>query len=260
MSYFLLKFEKAGDRKNVALERPTLGWCYAELGELDKAIETLRSAAEACERLGVMQTQTYALVNLAYALALRGESAEAGSVQTAAAEACRAQGNPRLEGWSRAHLSTLSLGLRDSVTAEREAETAARLLVASPGLCAWAEAALARARLAQGDVEGAMAPSERAYATLRSLGSILQCEALVPLARAEVLDAAARIEERNEVIRYARARLMERARKLTDRLQASFLRLPDHAATLGRAELWVGDGSTERPGVSTTDGALVHGR
>ena len=236
----LASFDQAGDRKNVALERPTLGWCYAELGELAKAVETLRSAAEACERLGVTQTRTYALVNLAYALALRGEIEEAGAVQTAAAEACRAQGNPRLEGWSRTHLSTLSLGRGDSATAEREASTAAELLVASPGLCAWANAALARARLARGNLDGALATSEAAYTTLRSLGSILQCEALVPLARAESLAAAGRTAERDEVLRYARARLLERADRLSPHLRETFLALPDHAATLTSAATHLG--------------------
>jgi ATP/maltotriose-dependent transcriptional regulator MalT len=228
----LASFEHAGDTRNVALERPTLGWCYAELNELERAETTLRTAVDACERMGVLQTKTYALVNLAYALALRGSIAEARTMQSAAAASCRAQGNPRLEGWSRTHLSTLELGEGNVAAAEEEAKKAASLLVASPGLRAWADAALARALLRRGDVASALEPSARAYATLRELRSILQCESLVPLVRAEVLDAAGDAAGRDEVLRYARARLLERADRLDARLREGFLHLPDNAATL----------------------------
>jgi ATP/maltotriose-dependent transcriptional regulator MalT len=238
----LASFEQAGDTRNVALERPTLGWCYAELGELERAEATLRTAVETCERLGVMQTKTYALVNLAFVLALRGSVAEARTVQTAAAESCRAQGNPRLEGWSRTHLSTLELGEGDLAAAEAQAETAVSLLTASPGLRAWAEAALARAKLRGGDTEGALALSARAYATLRSLGSILQCESLVPLVRAESLAAAGHEAERADVLAYARTRLLERADRLAPSLRERFLSLPDNVATLSAASRCLGSG------------------
>jgi len=228
----IASFEHAGDTRNVALERPTLGWCYAELGDFGRAEDTLRAAAETCERMGVMQTKTYALVNLGYAIALRGALAEARAVQAAAAESCRAQGNLRLEGWSRAHLSTLECADGNVEAAEREAATAVKVLAASPGLRAWAEAALARAKLRRGDLASALTYSESAYTTLRSLGSILQCESLVPLVRAEVLLAAGKLEEHTAVITWAKARLMERAERLAPRLREGFLSLPDNAATL----------------------------
>ena len=154
-------------------------------------------------------------------------------MQTAAAESCQVQGNLRLEGWSRAHLSTLELGDGNAAAAEAEAEKAVSVLAASPGLRAWAEAAFARAKLRRGDLDGAMALSERAYATLLSLGSILQCESLVPLVRAEVLAAAGRESERAEVQAYARRRLMDRADRLAPKLRDGFLSLPDNVATLG---------------------------
>jgi len=230
-------FERAGDVRNATLERPTVGWCYAELGELARAEEILRGAMEACEQLGVQQTRTYALVNLGYVLELRGRLDEAEAALLEAGAACRAQGNPRLEGWSRAHLAGVHLLRGDSAAAEREARTAESSLVMAPGLRAWARATLARALLQAGRASEALSFAEQAMADLERLGSMLQGESLPPLVLAEVRDALGDRAGARAAIADAKRRLYQRADALPDaNWRASFLSLADHVRTLSLAD------------------------
>lgn len=230
-------FDVAGDTRNVALESPTLGWCHVEVGDAATAEAVLRAAVERCERLGVTQPITYAWVNIGYALAIAGKIDEAREVQSRAAARCKEQGNPRLGGWSRVHLSTLELAAGNRDTAEAEAETAVALLEASPGLCAWAHAAYARALLARGANALALEQAEKGYAILERLGAILQCESLVPLVQAECLAANGRRDDARVVIDKARVRLLARADAFTQGAhREGFLGLPDSVATLAIAE------------------------
>lgn len=229
-------FREAGDLRNVMLETPTLGWCQAELGDFAAAERTLRDALQECARHGVTQTITYAEVNLGYALAGAGRSDEARATQTAAAEACAAQKNPRLEGWSRTHLAVLELSSGRDAAAAEQAARAKDLLAGAPGLRAWAEATLARALARLDRVDEARALAAKAMETLDGMGAVLQSEASIPLALAEVLHRSGDPDGAAHVLDRAKRRLLDRASRIADdQARMAFLSLPDHAATLARA-------------------------
>ncbi|MGZ3450735.1 MAG: serine/threonine-protein kinase [Polyangiales bacterium] len=232
-------FAHAGDTRNVALETPTVGWCWAELGEYERAEAIVRDAVERCERLGVLQTKTYAQVNLGYVLSYRGAHQDAERVLLDAAESCRKASNPRLEGWALSHLAH-DLRMRGEL--DRSIEMAIRaesLLAVSPGLRAWSRALLADALIAAGRADEALPHATRAMDDLVRLGSMLQGETFPPLVLAEARHALGDREGAERAILDARQRLNARAEALPDeRWRASFLRIPENSRTLELASAW----------------------
>lgn len=230
----VVAFETAGDRRNVALERTTVAWCHAELGNLRIAERLCRGNLAHCLEIKATQAITYAKVNLGYILSLLGDESreEARDVLLDAIDSCRSVGNQRLEGWARAHLSAVEhfVGAHDVEFAH--ADAAVTLLDGTPGLRAWAMAARARARHALGEGEGALSDATAAMEVLRRLGGILQGESLPPLIHAKILAELDR-ERARAAATWARDRLRERARRLgNSEWQASFLALPDNKQTL----------------------------
>lgn len=227
-------FELAGDRRNTALERTTVAWCWAELGELDRATELCRANLAHCQEIKNQQAITYAQVNLGYILALSGEStrAEAREVLNEAIRACRAVGNQRLEGWARAHLTSVEHADGAHALEHDHAEAAVRLLGTSPGLRAWALATRARAHLAENRVDRAYEDAAEAMETLEGLGGILQGETLPPLVFAQVKTRRGDADV-GEAVRGAIARLERRTERLgRDDWRQKFLSLPDNKETL----------------------------
>ncbi|MCA9648704.1 MAG: protein kinase [Myxococcales bacterium] len=234
-------FERAGDRRNVSLERPTVGWCFAEIGMFERAEEILVEALELAGQLGAQQTITYAQVNLGYVLGHRDRLDDAIQMLTRAARTCATVGNVRLEGWARAHVSGIELRRGHAIEAEAEAADAVELLELSPGLRAWATAERARALVALGRVDAALAHAHTAMATLSELGSMLQGESSPPLALAEALHAAGHPQAARAAIADARARLMTRANNLPRaEWKPTFLARPENARILELAELLQG--------------------
>lgn len=230
-------FERAGDRRNVSLERPTVGWCFAEIGMFERAEQILVEALALADELGAQQTITYAQVNVGYVLGLRGKTDEAVAMLERAAATCVAVGNVRLEGWARAHISGIELRRGRPERAEAEAATAIARLELSPGLRAWATAERARALVALGRAPEAVAVAREAMAKLVELGSMLQGESSPPLALAEALAAAGDREAAVAAARDARARLMDRAARLPRReWMPSFLARSENARILELAE------------------------
>ncbi|HWN69017.1 MAG TPA: AAA family ATPase, partial [Haliangium sp.] len=163
-------FEEAGDTRNVALERTTVAWCWAELGYFGHAANLGERSLAFCRQSGIQQAITYAKVNLGYILSLcEGRLSEARRLLDEGIEECRLVGNPRLEGWARAHLTWVDHQAGDHAAAEREATRAVGLLTMSPGLQAWAMAARARALLAQGLAQPALEQARSAMAILDHL-------------------------------------------------------------------------------------------
>jgi eukaryotic-like serine/threonine-protein kinase len=224
-------FERAGDRRNVSLERPTVGWCFAEIGMFERAEQILVEALALAEELGAQQTITYAEVNLGYVLGHRGRPNEAVAMLERAAATCAAVGNVRLEGWARAHVSGIELRRGRPAQAEVEAATAMARLEQSPGLRAWATAERARALVELGRPREALAMARQAMAGLVELGSMLQGESSPPLALAEALLAAG--ERPDAAVADAQARLWARAARLPrPEWRPSFLARPENARIL----------------------------
>jgi tetratricopeptide (TPR) repeat protein len=232
-------FDQAGDTRNVALETPTVGWCWAEMGDYEKAEAIVRDAVDRCERLGVLQTKTYAQVNLGYVLSYRGAHEDAERVLLDAAASCRKASNPRLEGWALAHLAH-DLKIRGELDRSIEVATRAEeLLVVSPGLRAWARALLADALIARGRAEEALPHATRAMEDLVRLGSMLEGESFPPLILAEARHALGDLEGARAAIIDARDRVNARARALPDeRWRATFLEIPENARTIELASRW----------------------
>ena len=225
-------FERAGDLRNASLERTTLAWCHAEVGDFDEAARIARANLTRCEAMGAQQAITYAKVNLGYVLIhVEGTRDEARKVLGEAIAECRAVGNARLAGWALTHLASLERleGARERE--EASAREAAALLAASPGLEAWALARRALACLELDRRDEARECAGRAYATLERLGGLIQGESVVPLAFARVLRASGETARADEVLTKARARLAERAARIhRDEWRAGFLAHPENAA------------------------------
>lgn len=233
-------FERGSDRNNVLLERTTIGWCWAEIGDFKKAESLIRANLAQCTDVGAQQAITYAKVNLGFALLhLRGKTVEARRLLDQAMTECRAVGNARLEGWAAAHASTVAMGagVADDPSSPREAlrlaEEAVRLLSSAPSLLGWAEACRSRALLACGDADGALSAAQRAHGILQELGGMLQGEALPPLVLSEALEAKGRRAEAVAAILDASARLERRVSRLAKAEWRDLFRaIPDNARTL----------------------------
>jgi len=230
-------FQRAGDTRNALLERTTLGWCYAEVGDTERAISTLRANLELCRAARAPQAITYAKVNLGYALSLGTDTlAEAEGVLRDAIAECEAVQNARLEGWARGHLASVLRTRADHAAERAEATLAVARLAGSPGLRAWTTALLARAELACGRPQEALEQAERAMAALVTLGGMLQGESLPPLALAEALHVMGHTERAREAAQGALERVMTRAQRFQDATQREgFLARAENAATAALA-------------------------
>ncbi|MEM9454912.1 MAG: protein kinase [Myxococcota bacterium] len=234
-------FERAGDRRNVSLERPTVGWCFAEVGMFERAEEILTEALALADELGAQQTITYAQVNLGYVLGHRGHTNEGVDMLAEAAATCAAVGNIRLEGWARAHISGIERRRHRFEYAEAEAATAMARLELSPGLHAWAQAERARALVALRRADEALVQAQEAMHGLVELGSMLQGESVPPLAMVEALVATGNEQEARQAAADARTRLLARAERLPRAAwRPTFLERPENTQILELAARLLG--------------------
>jgi serine/threonine protein kinase/tetratricopeptide (TPR) repeat protein len=230
-------FVEAGDWRNVSLEATTVGWCWAELGQTERAIETITENLTRAERARAPQAVTYAKVNLGYALSLDPTRAEDARrlLETAVAE-CAGVRNARLEGWARTHLAALALAQACPVEAEEQAALAVERLSAAPGLRAWASATHARALVRLGRPDAAILLADGAMQTLTELGGLLQGESIPPLARVEALTALGLGTQAEDAGGDAIERLRARAERLPEPgWRQTFLARADSRATLAFA-------------------------
>jgi serine/threonine protein kinase len=233
-------FEEAGDTRNLALERTTVAWCWAELGYFDHAAVLGERNLAFCKESGIQQAITYAKVNLGYILShCEGRLGDARRLLGEGIDECRLGGNARLEGWARAHLTWVDHQAGDHVAAEREAARAVGLLTMSPGLQAWAMAARARALLAQGLPHEALTQVGAAMTILDQLGGLLQGESLPPLIRAQALHAIGDHQAATWAVADAALRLHRRAARLpVPAWQERFLAIAENRLTLELAQAW----------------------
>ncbi|ACY14484.1 serine/threonine-protein kinase PknK [Haliangium ochraceum] len=235
-------FEEAGDTRNVALERTTVAWCWAELGYFDHAAALGERNMEFCRQSGIQQAITYGKVNLGYILSYcEGRLPDARRLLLESIEECRQVGNPRLEGWAQGHLTWVNHQAGAHEAAERGAARAVELLPKSPGLQAWTMAARARALLALGQPQPAIQHAREAMRLLDQLGGLLQGESLPPLVLAQALHASGDHEAAIMAIRDAAVRLHRRAGRLPEPAwRTHFLAMPQNALTLQLAAAWAG--------------------
>jgi tetratricopeptide (TPR) repeat protein len=236
----LASCQLAGDQRGACNTRVSVGFALAELGAFADAESELRVALADAERMGLSSIATRARQNLGLVLGVRGPLDEAMSLVQRTIEESRAQGNLRFEGWTRIYLTRILLRARDDERAAREGALAAEQLAVSPPARAGALAALAQARIAEGDPAAALAAAREAKDTLDRLGGIEEFEALVRLAYAEALEACGDEDGGREAIVDAREKLVARAERITDgRLRTSFLhQVPENARTLELARTW----------------------
>ncbi|HJL02680.1 MAG TPA: serine/threonine-protein kinase PknK, partial [Polyangiaceae bacterium LLY-WYZ-15_(1-7)] len=227
-------YDAAGDVRHACNQRVRLGYGYVEVGDLPRAEEELRAALQQAERLGVPLVAGYALQNLGWVRALRGDAKEGRALEERALALGQRLGNPGLEGGARFYLGQIARAAGDAAAAVAQGEAALHAVESIPPLRTLCLAALARALRLAGRGEEALARAREASDARGTLASMEEGEALVWLAYLEALDAGAPPEERARAEGQARAALERRLAKLPAEHRRSYLAVPDHAA-LARA-------------------------
>jgi tetratricopeptide (TPR) repeat protein len=234
-------YEKAGNRRLGCKHRVGAGYSHLILGNYADAVRVLRAEIERARRMGTENTALNASHNLSMALGRIGQLDEAIAMQEDALAAYQQRGDVRLQGFCHIYLSRLRLLAGDVDGAEREGLQALEVIT-DPPFQATARAALARARLTRGDVDLAFPDAARAHELLEHLGSIEDGDESVRLVWAEALWAAGRHDEARAAIADARAKLLARAEKISERaLRESYLTaVSENARTLELATAWLG--------------------
>jgi len=227
-------FDAAGDLRNACMQRGNAGYGYLHGGVYERAHKVLREALRTAERLGLDNVVTSVRVDLGLVLIRMGSIVRASEVLVRAANKCRRQHIPRLEGPARSYLATaLALG-GDVAGAEKEVRAAVELTAAHPTARAIALATLARILLQAGRTNEGLREANKAVAQLQAVGALTEGESLVRLTYAEALLAAGQRKAAKEAIEAARRRLLERAVSIRDdAFRAHFLRSePSNVRTL----------------------------
>jgi tetratricopeptide (TPR) repeat protein len=226
-------YESAGDFRGALGPRANLGFGLIELGAYAEAEKVLRDALASSRRLGLQSVTGGALQNLGWALARQGKLDEARDVETQAVADFQAQGARYYEGGARIYLGRIHAARGDTAAGEAELVRAVELLAISPSLRCCALGTLADLLLAAGRVDEALARAREAMTTLREVGEVNEGDSLVRLVHARALRAAGLDAEADEAAASARARLLERAAKISDPTRrAQFLEVEENAATL----------------------------
>lgn len=228
-------FERAGDQRYACQQRGHVGYACLEIGAFEDAEQHLRVALEAATRLGLNHIVATAKHNLGRALQYRGQLAEALAIEDEALELFRAQGDRRLEGACHIYLGYIlfDLGDRERALHELELAEASAQLPIRPQILA----SIARVKLATRPGE-ALAAATEAISILDQLGGVEEGESLIRLMLVETLLAVDERRAATEAAHTARARLLERAAKITSAdFRALFLGIPENARTLELARL-----------------------
>ncbi|MFO0619180.1 MAG: hypothetical protein U0414_41710 [Polyangiaceae bacterium] len=214
----------AGDHRNAANVRVSLGFAYIELGAFRPARKELTRALEESERLKIDTVSTRARQNLAWLLGQGGLFDESIPMLEQVVKESRAAGNTRFEGWTELYSSWVLRESGDARASLDRAERAASMLVETPPAYASALACKALALVSLGAPEDGDLAASEALEILRSYGGIEEFESLVW--RASIVAARALGDQARaaELLREARERLDARAAGIDDAdLRASFL-------------------------------------
>lgn len=234
------QFERAGDLRNVCLQKTSLGFACIETGANAEAEEALTQALAIGERLNLSNSLPIAKAHLGRALARRGELSHGRDLELSAVEAFDEQGNQRLGGMARCYLCQILVSLRDLEPAYRAAREAVFMLENIPAMRRSSLATLAQVQLARGNVNDAFAWSEAAVSGLGPTDDVNIGESLVRLVHAETLYAVGKTELAKGALSVAHNRLLERALHIEDpeRRRAFLENLPENARTRELARNW----------------------
>jgi ATP/maltotriose-dependent transcriptional regulator MalT len=237
----IVAFERAGDLRNVCLQRVNAGFAASELGDYAEAVTLLRAALAEAERLGIPYVASQCRTNLGLALARTGAVGEARALEEFAIEYFMAHQSQRMEGGARIYLSAILRLAGDLEGAEAEARRAINVCEIVPQHQAYARARLADALRARGSLAEALECARGAVELVNSMGIVEEGEAFIRLIYAELLFERGERPKAAAAIGAARERLLARAAKISDpAARASYLsRVPDHARTLELARAWL---------------------
>lgn len=200
--------ERAGDRRLAAALRVNAGHASLELGRFEEAHRLLSEALSSAETQSLAPIAALARLYLGPTLARLGRLEEALATVRAAATAFQSEHDARLEGCARIEIGRLLLAFALPREADAEARRAMELLSGLPALMSQAQAMLADAHRASGDLELAVQVARAAVATLEQAGASDVKPAIVHLALAEALartgaetEAKAALDHASEAVR-----------------------------------------------------------
>lgn len=221
---------QVGDTRSALEQSINLGSAYVELGAFERAEEMLRSALEEAERLGLSHAAAGARHNLGLALGRLGRIQEAIDEERRALAVFQAE-DRRLEGGTRASLALIAMWGGAWDVARLEAQRGLEhLREVAPPLVPVALTVLARAALADGDVDDALQKIQQARAAVDEHGGVEFVEGLLRLTVVEALLAADRDADARIAACDAANRLRTEAVQLGDPLlQKAYLeRIPEN--------------------------------
>lgn len=227
-------FEEAHEERHALTFQTSVGFAHIALGQYAQAEAILRDVLGRAERMNIALTRAIAKHNLGYAVALAGDLQAGIAIERDAIADAQSQHDRWIECVSHTYLAALSNLAGDHAGALASALASAELSDRPNRVLALALAA--RAELGRGDPAAALAHATESQRLLEELGSIEDGDALARLVWVEALEASGRVAEAREALERARARLRERADKISDpELRRSFLEnVPEHRETLAR--------------------------
>jgi len=229
-------FTQSGDLRRASNDEMNLADLHNRVGDYDQAEAALRAAIPKCRRVGHRSAEAAAWINLGYALTRLGRCDEALDAFAAARSLVDSiDGRPDLRLAVDVYelRARLAQGASEPIASEARAVAIRAEQAQAPTYRIGALVLAARAALACGDAEGALADSEVALALRDQLGGVPEDEAEIFLVRAEALASRGSHVEADRVLARGRARVEEIASKIEDaELRLQFLDLPAHATLL----------------------------
>jgi hypothetical protein len=237
-------FERAGDARNVCLERMNSGFRYMQLGAWADAEVVLDVALQQAELLALPYLIGAVKGNIAYVHGARGDAAGGQRLIEETLAIFEGMKEPRMVSSSRVYLAWILANAPepDLARAAGQAELAvAEAGTTDPPVRVYALGVLAWTNLRRGEVAAALASAERAMVELEQLGTLDEGEGVVRLVHIEALLASGARAAAAAAARAARDRLVAVADKIDEPAQRrSFLedimehaRILQHATELG---------------------------
>ena len=237
-------YESSGRTRDACSAVGNLAVWLLEIGQLEESEENARRLLGTSERMGLNHFNGGVLQILANCLAYQGRLDEARVMGLRGLAWTTERGDRWFLHSTQFYLSLTEYLAGDYLAAENYAKGAVENTRDKPSLLPFALALLARARLAQGFVDEALALAKEAYATIDTKMQIEDGEASVRLAYAEALAASGNRPDAERVTSDAMLWLQRRVETLDDlAMRPAFLeRVPEHrrirelASELGLAE------------------------
>lgn len=220
--------DRAGARREALSNRINVAFALIEIGDFDIAAVELRACVEQAELLGSDDLLTHAMHNLGWALARGSHDREGIALLDVCITICEQLELGRIVAACNVYASVSHALHARWDEAERYAVKALERSAPYAPLHAYALACRARAHLARGQREAALACAERAESLRESLGPI-EGEAWISLALVLALDGNGLGVEARETQRAAVERVHERALALeAGPMRERFYRVAEH--------------------------------